>query len=239
MSKIDSPMHCEGCKHILTNSDKQIGCRVVDLKALNAELLEDDLFYTLSKVCLYKNKSVKEVDIKLGYVFILKDLSKLDTLKSNILSIIDKYPLWVGVSIVMEDINKFAVIRDELAQIIEGVCKYNIVVNQEDYSDYYKLDQFMDYYLNGWTYINEAGEFFREDAKYMLTNFILDKGGKAAFISSEKEQINDTCFYNFIYKCLNGNKTEFDENTKKFYYKNFYDKVYEKDQKMILEWSNL
>lgn len=239
MNKIDSPMYCEGCKHALFNSEIQTGCKFNLIQNLKGEILSDDLFYTLGKVCLHKNKKQLDVDIKLGYIFILKDLSKLNILKTNIMSIIDKSPLWIGVNIVTENITKFSTIRDELAQIIEGVCKYNIIYNQEDYSDYYKLDQFMDYYMNGWTYVNEVGEFFREDAKYSLTQFVLEKGGKAAFIASEKEQINDTCFYNFIYKCLNGNKTEFDDETKKFYYKNFYDKVSEKDEKMILEWSNL
>jgi hypothetical protein len=232
-------MHCEGCRHALFDSEKQIGCKYSLSSKLGAEIVNDDLYYSLDKVCLYKNKKDSEIDIKLGYLFILKNINQKDVLIHNIKRIIDKKPLWVGISAVSEDLNKLDDIKNQLISLLDGVCQYKIIVNAEDYSDYYKLDQFMNDYKNGWTYVNEVGDFFRENAKEVLSQFILVNAGKAAVISGESEQVNDTCFYNFIFKCLHGNKTDFNEENEKFYFKNFYDKVEEKDPKMILDWSDL
>lgn len=239
MNELDLPTNCEGCKYAIFDEEKQIGCKYNLLEVLNGKIQQDDLYYKLSGVCLSKNKTPESIDIKLGYLFILHDVSKIDILEHNINKILNKKPVWIGISIVAESLSKFYSLRDRLAAKVHGFCKYNILANDIDYSDYYKIDQFYDNYLNGWTYVNEVGEFFREDAKESLTNFIINKGGKAALISSDVEQINDTCFYNLIYKCLKGNKLDFDENNKKFYQKNFYDKVHDMDSKMILEWKNL
>ena len=239
MNIIDSPMHCEGCRNATFNQDRQTGCKFELIEKLNGYNENDGLYYSLKKVCLFKNKTKEEVDIKLGYVFILKDISKKQVLYSNIERIKSKNPLWVGVSVVSEDINAFSKIRDEIALSIGECCKYNIILNSEDYSDYYKLDQFMDHYKNGWTYVNEVGDYFRADAKEKLEKYVLIDSKKAGMVSSEPEQINDICFYNFIYKCLNGNKPEFNDSDQKFYFKNFYDKVHEKDAKMIVEWRDL
>ena len=239
MNTIDLPTKCEGCKNALFDDCKQNGCKFNMLEKLGGKINDEEVYYSLSKICLYKNKKEDEVDIKLGYIFILKDLHKVELLKYNISKIKSKSPLWIGISIVSNDLDVFASTRDDLVKLLHDICPHNIVINNEDYSDYYKLDQFLKYYKNGWTYVNEVGDYFRSEAKDILTDFILTKGKKAALISSDVEQINDICFYNYIYKYLNGNKMDFNEEVAKFYYKNFYDKVYEKDQKMILDWRDL
>jgi hypothetical protein len=95
MDKTESPLTCEGCIHAIVETE-QSGCAFNLLGMLNAQKF--DKFYILDRTCLVKNKTPEDVDIKLGYLFILKDFKDLPVLESNILAIKDSNPLWIGVS---------------------------------------------------------------------------------------------------------------------------------------------
>lgn len=235
MDKIESPLTCEGCIHAIVETE-QSGCAFNLLGMLNAQKF--DKFYVLDRTCLVKNKTPEDVDIKLGYLFILKDFKDLPLLESNILAIKDSNPLWIGVS--TNDPTK----NYQVAKILElAKCKYDIISNYGQIDDIYKLDQFIKVYKNGWTLVNIVGQDFDINAKDKLEWFILKDGRKAAIIKNSDNpddiEINGICYFNFIYKYLNGSKPELNEEEKAYYTKSFAHKVYEKDPNMIVKWGDL
>ena len=129
MDKIESPLTCEGCIHAIVETE-QSGCAFNLLGMLNAQKF--DKFYVLDRTCLVKNKTPEDVDIKLGYLFILKDFKDLPLLESNILAIKDSNPLWIGVS--TNDPTK----NYQVAKILElAKCKYDIISNYGQIDDIY------------------------------------------------------------------------------------------------------
>lgn len=240
---------CYKCKHAIIKNSKQVGCEENKLEKLisddKAQILDDDYFYSLEKVCLFKddnntaNKS--EVDIRLGYIFILNDANKLDILKNNINLIKDKNPIWIGVTHQFEDLNS------DIVNILEAAnCKYNIIINYKESDDVFKPDQYMNQYLNGWTLINIVGEPFNSNAKEILQDCIINKDLVAAAIvdTCDDSKINNVCFFNILYKYLNGSKLELkdsedDSGEITGYVKSYIRKVLETKSSMIKTWKEL
>lgn len=235
MDNIESPFTCEGCVHAIMNVD-QTGCSLNLLEQLDGQKFEN--YYILDRTCLVKNKDPESVDVKLGYLFILKNFEDLNILEQNILSIKDKKPLWIGVS--SNDPSK----NYQLVKILDlAGCKYDIISNYEFLDDIYKLDQFMKNYKNGWTLVNVVGEPFDPQVKDKLQKFIFVDGKKAAIIRMTEDpdniEINGICYFNFIFKYLSGNKPEINDEEKVYYTKSFSHKVHDKDPAMIVKWSDL
>lgn len=236
MSPDKSPAQCNNCKHAIVNNEDQTGCNLNLLDSLKPYKEDGDKFYKLNKICLYKNKDKSEVDIKLGYIFILNNESLINTLKENIKKVANNNPAWIGVVLHTTDYNKD--IKDEIDKI---GCRYNIVSNFKEVDDIYKLDQFIDLFHNGWTLINIVGEDLY-DIKDKLENFVLT-GNRAAIIKDLKDpdivQINGIVYYNYLYKMLNGNLPELIEDEKMYLTKSFAQKVFEKNPEMIVSWEDL
>lgn len=235
MDNVQSPFTCEGCVHAIVDTD-QTGCKFNLLEALNAEKF--DKYYILDRTCLFKNKNPEEVDVKLGYLFILEDFKDLPILEANVQSIKDKNPIWIGVS--TNDPSK----TYQVAKILDiAKCEYEIIGNYAELDPIYKLDQFMKHYKNGWTLVNIVGQDFDPNVKDKLQKFIIEQNKKTAIIkttsSPDDIEINGICYFNFIFKYLNGNKPELNEEDGAYYAKSFAHKVYEKDQNMIATWSAL
>lgn len=235
MDNIQSPFTCEGCVHAIMDTD-QTGCKLNLLNALDGE--KSDKYYILDRTCLFKNKTPEEVDVKLGYLFILEDFKNLPTLEANVLAIKDKNPIWIGVS--TNDPSK----TYQVAKILDlAKCEYDIVANYVELDTIYRLDQFMKNYKNGWTLVNIVGQNFDLEAKDKLDKFVIRDNKKAAVIKNTSDpddiQINGICYYNFLFKYLNGNKPEVNDQDKAYYTKSFIHKVYEKDKNMIATWSAL
>lgn len=227
---------CQGCKHAILSNNSQTGCSLDLLEKLNASKI--DQYYQFDKVCMFKNKEVDEVDVKLGYIFILEDFNDLDNLKYNISLISDKNPIWIGVS--SNDPTK----NNQIAEILDAVgCKYNIISNFNHIDNVYKLDQFMKNYKNGWTLVNIIGQEFDPDVKNKLSDYVLTQKKRAALIKNnldlEDFSVNGMCYFNFIYKYLNGSKAELNEEENVYYTKSFLQKVAEQSPQMIVTWSDL
>lgn len=161
----------------------------------------------------------------ISYIFIIKNSNGILDF-TVLLSKVVQEAIWIGVSSVPECEQDLRYILDE-----SGI-KYNLIINTEDFSDYYKIDQFLPHIKNGWTYVHEVGQPFRDDVNRKVKKFI-ESGGKFALISDEHEAINDTCFYSLIYKMLRGNRPELNQII------NFYDKVEREDATMVKKWSDL
>lgn len=227
---------CQDCKHIILSGDSQEGCQLNLLDNLEAQ--KTDKYYEFNRVCMFKNKDVDEVDVKLGYIFILDDFSKLDILQNNLTLIKDKAPMWIGVS--SNDPTK----NTQIAETLDTVgCKYNIISNFNEVDNIYKLDQFMKNYKNGWTLVNIVGQDFDPDVKNKLNQFVLKNGKKAALIKDTTDpddfSVNGICYFNFIYKYLNGSKAELNEEENVYYTKSFPQKIAEQSPQMIVAWSEL
>lgn len=161
----------------------------------------------------------------ISYIFILRNENGIESLLS-LVNKVSEEAVWIGVSTVPE-CESFA-----RRTLDESGVKYNLIINTEEFSDYYKIDQFLPYLKNGWTYVHDIGQTFRDDVHSKIKKFIED-GGKFALVSDEHEAINDICFYNLIYKMLRGNKPEPSQMI------NFYDKIEREDETMIKKWSDL
>lgn len=161
----------------------------------------------------------------ISYIFIIKKECKLLDLIA-LLTQVKREAVWIGVSSIPECENELRYTLDEC-----GV-KYNLVVNAEDFSDYYKIDQFIPSLKNGWTYVHEVGQSFRTDVHSKVKKFI-ESGGKFGLIADDHEATTDICFYNLIYKMLRGNKPELDQMI------NFYDKVEREDESMVKKWEEI
>lgn len=161
----------------------------------------------------------------IGYIFILKEEGRLLDLIA-LLTQVRREAVWIGVSAIPECENELRYVLDEC-----GV-KYNLIVNTEEFSDYYKIDQFLPCLKNGWTYVHEVGQPFRSDVDGKVKKFI-ENGGKFGLIADDHEATTDICFYSLIYKMLHGNKPELDQMI------NFYDKVEREDPSMIKKWEEI
>ena len=81
---------CYKCKHAQIKDSKQVGCDLGHLQFFmiqnKAEILNDDYFYSLGRVCLSKDDNTPrpEKDVRLGYLFILDDETKIEQLIKNI-----------------------------------------------------------------------------------------------------------------------------------------------------------
>jgi hypothetical protein len=201
-------LSCEGCRYEIDT-----GCSLGLIEKLGtAEDQNGDI--SLTKICMYKNKDIDEIDIKMGYVFILNDLKYFDTLRSNIELIKDKNPIWIGIS-----------------------------HNYDELSDLYRLDQFKKNYKNGWTLVNVVGEYFNPNAKSQVEKYIFKDFKSAGIIKDNKDpkdlSINNICFFNLIYKFLKGNDPEVDEVKEVVYYKSVFDKILEQNPEMFKTWEEI
>lgn len=228
--------NCQGCKHAVLVDNSQEGCALNLLESLGAQKI--DSYYQADKVCMFNNKDESEVDVKLGYIFILENFDDLNILKNNLSLISDKNPLWIGVS--SNDPTK----NTQIAELLDTVgCKYNIISNFAAVDNIYKLDQFMKNYKNGWTLVNVVGQEFDFNVRDKLVNFVLKNNKRAALIKNsldpEDFSVNGICYFNFIYKYLNGSKAELNEEEGVYYTKSFSQKITEQSPEMIVAWSQL
>lgn len=169
--------------------------------------------------------------MRIGYILILKEAKYFENLVNELSNIKNSNPIWVGVVI---DVPEY---YEQIISILNTFgCDFNVVYNLKNDEDIYKLDLFHKY-KNGWTIVKIAGEETVAN-KDLLNRYILD-GNKAAIIKTNKESINDMCFFNFIFKYLNGNKYEINEETDEVIFKTFEEKVLEKDPNMITTWEKL
>lgn len=237
MSANNFPMSCEDCKYAILKNEEQVGCSIDKIDKLDP-IKDSGKFFQLNKVCLFKNKQEEEVDLKLGYLFIVNSNDKIKNLEYNISLIKDKNPVWIGV--IHDDIEY----NEKIINILDGLnIKYNIVCNYDKIADLYKLDQFIKNYKNGWTLVNVVGEYFNHSAKEVLENFIINNSGKAAIIKDSNDPedfgVNNICYFNFIYRYVNGSRPDFNEEEQVYYTKSLYEKISAKDPSMIKTWKEI
>jgi hypothetical protein len=237
MTPEKSPAQCNSCFHVVLDDDNiQSGCSLHLLEKLNAyRATDNDSYYSLEKICLFKNKDKESVDVKIGYIFILNDTSLENELYKNIEKIKDDNPRWVAVILDTTDLN--GAIKNNLDKL---GCKYNIVTNFKEVDSIYKIDQCIEFLQNGWTVVNIVGEELLQPRE-KLSKFIFD-GNRAALIKKSKDpddiQINGIVFYNYIFKMLKGNLPELTEDG--FYItKSFAHKVHEKSPDMIISMEDI
>lgn len=169
--------------------------------------------------------------MRIGYIFLLNDASYFESLKTQLLSVKDSNPIWVGV------ITEYKEYYDEIIDILnQHNISFNVIYNLEKVPDIHKLDQFSNY-KNGWTIVRVAGEDIVDNIE-LLDKYISD-GNKIALIKNNEESINGVCFFNFIYKYLKGSKYEVNEETEEVIFKTFEEKVFEKDPNMITTWDKI
>lgn len=158
----------------------------------------------------------------MGYIFIVRGDEFIDSFVKR-LEEVKLTATWVGVSSTPE-------CEEKLKQVLNDYgVPYNLVINPEDYSDYYKLDQFIRNLRGGCTYVHDVGQFFRSGVFETVFAFV-QSGGKFAMIADHYEDINDTCFFNIGFKTLKGNTPEEDR------WINYYDKVKSREPHMVVDW---
>jgi hypothetical protein len=170
---------------------------------------------------------------KIGYIFILKDINQLETLKNNISKILHHDPNWIGICHNL--VESTDDIIDEMRYL---QCKYNIVMNYNQIPDLYILDQFINNIKNGWTIVNIVGEEFNEDL-YLKINKVNNANIPIALIKNESESINEMAYFNYIYKFLKGSKVEIDEETDIVRNMTYEEKIKEKSPDMIKTWEQI
>lgn len=169
----------------------------------------------------------------IGYVFILNDPNLIAELKENILNLIPHKPMWIGITNNDEEVNQDIISFMECFDI-----PFNIVYSIEELPDILKLDQFMSNYKNGWTLVNVVGEEFSMD-KYHYVESIFNTISPVALIRDESESINNMCFFNILYKFLQGSKCKIDEVTKELVCEIFEEKVETVKPNMIKTWKDI
>ena len=235
---------CSGCKFASRSDKIQTGCELYKLDKFielnNARMESGHDSYSLSRICMFHrpdnwNGDInKETQVKLGYIFIIKDKNDIDIFKNNIDLIKNKDPLWIGV------LHSFNSINNELCEILNNVkCKYNIVCQYTKDFDINRIDQFLPYMKAGWTLVNIVGEPFLAEAKEKLNHFINYELGMAGIIKYNNESLNGFCFFNIFFKFYKGSKIQYNEIDDTYEYKNFEYKVQEQNSDMIKLWENI
>ena len=236
MTDDKSPAKCNSCCHAIVENEEQVGCKLNLLEKLQAYKEDEEKYFYLNKLCLFKNKNQDDVDVKLGYLFIYNKGVDLQDLLNNIEAIKTQNPSWVGVSSYTTEGHEL--IKRSLDEL---KCRYNVVMNYKEVDNIYKLDQFIDLFHNGWTVVNIVGEeLFLPKEK--LSSFILN-GNRAAIIKHDKSpdmiEINGVAYFNYLYKMLNGNLPESTEEEGILISKSFAHKVFERSPSMIVSWEDL
>ena len=237
-------LSCNECKFASRSENIQTGCNLNKLEKfieLNAASIQpEDNSYSLSRICMFKRSEdwngdiLEETQIKMGYIFIIKDKDSIQTFKDNIELIKDKNPLWIGV------LHSFNSLNNEICNILDTLqCKYNIVCQYTQDHDINKIDQFLPHMKAGWTLVNVVGEEFLVDAKNRLNYFINEQLGMAGIIKNEGDSLNGFCFFNIFFKFHKGSKIEYDQNENLYIYKSFEYKVKEKDENMVKLWGDI
>lgn len=229
---------CSNCKHAVLDNGVQTACAVNKINRLIeskfAEFNAESGHYDLFKVCLFRNKDSSDVKTPVGYIFILNDISNIDTLKNNIDKALEKNPIWIGIVHNLVDsasdiILKFGYIA----------CPINIICNHNPTHDIISLDMFMKNYKNGWTIVNVVGEDFDIDLIDSLDLYLNNTRSATALIKSSDDSVNQMCFYNFIYKYLKGSLLEIDPTTEEVIDKTYEQKVLDSSPNMIKTWKEI
>lgn len=222
---------CNGCKHAIVENGVQTSCAINKLNK-QTSTLEADGFYQSKNVCLFKNKDESEINLKFGYIFILKDVSKLDILKENISNVMLLNPIWIGIS------HDFPEKADYIISYLSDIkCSYNIVCNYNPIEDIYRLDQFVKNYKNGWTIVNLVGEELDLSLVNKLNNYLNLTKKPIALIKNNG--INGECYYNFIYKFLGGSVPKINPETEEIINSTYEQRIQEKDSNMIMTWEEI
>ena len=170
---------------------------------------------------------------KIGYIFILKDVSHLSQLKDNISKVLHHNPNWIGICHNLEE--SADDIIDEMRYL---ECQYNIVLNYNKIPDIYILDQFINNIKNGWTVVNIVGEDFNEDL-YLKINKITTSNIPVALIRHDSDSINGMAYFNYTFKYLKGSKLEIDEENDIVKNMTYEEKIKEQSPSMIKTWEEI
>lgn len=170
---------------------------------------------------------------KIGYIFILKDISHLPQLKDNISKISHHNPNWIGICHNLEEFADYII--EEMRYLKSS---YNIVLNYNKIPDIYILDQFINNIKNGWTVVNIVGEDFNEDL-YLKINKITTSNIPVALIRHDSDSINGMAYFNYIFKYLKGSKLEIDEENDIVKNMTYEEKIKEQSPAMIKNWEEI
>jgi len=229
---------CENCKHADIADGIQTGCSLHKLQSFidqeKASLNPESNFYDLNRVCLSKNSDEVALKTKIGYVFILNEVSKLETLKENIHLCLENNPVWIGV------VHNLPEANDNIIEYFKDVpCLHNIICNYDLIDDIYKPDQLLKKYKNGWTIVNVVGEEFNKDLCLTLENYISNNEQPVGLIKDEGESVNNFCFFNIIYKFLKGSKPDINEETDEVTFATYEEKIMAMSPDMIKTWKEI
>jgi hypothetical protein len=173
--------------------------------------------------------------LKSNYIFVLKNIKHLQLLKNILSTIKNKNPMWIGIS---HDIPE---VHEEIIKSCNTLnTPYNVICNYEVPHDLDRLDNFMKNYTAGWTFVNIVGDEikYNEEAVHLYS----DKNGNPLGLVKEDESINNTCYFNFLYVYLRGNKaeiTEEEDEIQKIEFKTYEQKIYEQSPSMVKTWKEL
>ena len=172
----------------------------------------------------------------IGYVFILNDPNLISELKENILTVMSRNPMWIGITTNDEEVNQDIINFMECLNV-----PFDVIYNLHELPDILKLDQYMSHYKNGWTLVNVVGEEFSID-KYDYVEAIFNSIAPVALIRDESESINNMCFFNIIYKFLQGSKCKIEgdtEETEELVCELFEERVAASQPTMIKTWKDI
>lgn len=228
---------CEDCQYRTVDEGKQIGCQLGLADKIGFK--DGDTNYVLDNICVSKNKSEEERRVRLGYIFIIPNLcdNSIAKLAYNVSLIKSKNPLWIGVSV-----NNGADVS-AIKNILEGIdTTYNIIENYDEIYDKHKIDQFIKYLKHGWTYVNIIGEYFNHNAKEVLDKAIFNDCKRFVIVKNSEDDnvydINNTCFYNMIYRYLKGS-LPIDEEQPRALWPTFENKVESQNPEFVLRWKDI
>jgi len=224
---------CESCCHAILENSNQTGCLLDKLSKIPSNFNSSKGFFDLQKVCAYKNNNPEDVKIKLGYIFILNDISKLDELKKNIDLVQENNPMWIGVN------HDFPEVATEINLYMARLnIPHNVILNYEKVSsDIHRLDQFMNSYKNGWTFVNVVGQQFDLSKVNILDNYI-NQFNPLAIVKNKCDSLNEFVFFNMIFKYLKGSYPSILEDDT-IEQKTFTEKVQDMSSYMIKNWKEL
>ena len=233
MTVVSELKTCNNCKNATINNGVQVGCNINIADRLGFDQIES-AYYDLKNICLFKNKEKTDVDINMGYILVSQQNTTFEDIKQCIDKVLNNNPIWIGVYCYSLDI------KDACTSYLNSLqLKYNILLTFSDTSDFDKLDKFIKNYLNGWTHVHIVGQEFKNYSKDLLFQKILIENYKIGLIVENKDNINNMCYFNMIYKYLKGSKLIQDEDSGDIIDKTFYEKLKEKSANMIYTWSDL
>lgn len=227
---LEENFNCENCKFIEVIDGVQQGCAINKLdrfkKYAQANLNINNV-YNFTKSCIYKRYNdwngnlEEETKLFMNYIFVLRDFSNLNTLKQRVEQIKKYNPEWIG--IIHNNKEHHFEIIDMMNSI--GNYKFNIILETEEIIDFYKIDRFAKNIPKGWTVINVVEDVFNPDVYDLIDKAINEKLKSPIVVMDDKKSINNLCFFNYVYKKLQGSLPILDKEKDVIIYLSFPEKV--------------